>query len=69
MQFACKKCSSPGLHMPRELKAEALVTCAGCGWIVSTWGAFKEQASRIILAQVADQPGSRSTGVDPLVRS
>ncbi len=66
VEFACRQCGSPALALPLELAAEAPVHCARCGGFVSTWGAFKSQASRIVLAQGANASARLVASADPL---
>ncbi len=47
--FRCTACGSPAVTFPKVLDERALVACAGCEQVVSTYGEFKQRAERAIL--------------------
>src|SRR3954467_11728426 len=51
--FACGACGSPSVELPRAFVDSAGVHCKRCGLQLGTWGAFKEQAKKLILTELA----------------
>ncbi len=67
--FACEACGSPSIMLPETLTDGAAIHCSGCGHELGTWGAFRERAKRLIMADVErGLCDPRAAGVDLALR-